>query len=154
METETTLLLDLDERNLAHFLSALALAALASRVQVEHSTTEGIESRRCWWPKPGQFAIQTELPTEQFRAMLFTKAHEFLKAMKWRPGLGGSEQGILTSGGEIGMNPFVALSGEVGKNSPLKVFSGNEKPGQKLEKQKGDLPPASAGRGWLAHSRR
>ena len=95
METETTLLLDLDERNLAHFLSALALAALASRVPVEHSTTEGIESRRCWWPKPGQFAIQTELPTEQFRPLLFTKAYEFLKAMNWHPGLLGAAHGVL-----------------------------------------------------------
>jgi hypothetical protein len=68
METETTLLLDLDERNLAHFLSALALAALAGRVEGNDR-----ESRRCWWPEPGHFSIQTEHPCHEFRTLLFAK---------------------------------------------------------------------------------
>ena len=68
METETTLVLDLDERNLAHFLSALALAALAGRVEGNDR-----ESRRCWWPEPGHFAIRTEYPCDEFRTLLFAR---------------------------------------------------------------------------------
>jgi len=136
METDTTLLLDLDERNLAHFLSALALAALSRRVG-----GSAIESRRCWWPKPGNFTIQTELPTEQFRPLLFAKAHDFLTAMKWHPSLGGASSGLLVSGSEIGVNPFIALSGEAGENTPLKGFSARVLPGATLPEQLAKLPP-------------
>ena len=143
MDTDTTLLLDLDERNLAHFLSALALAALARRVE-----GSAIESRRCWWPAPGKFAIQTELPAEAFRPLLFTKAHDFLKAMKWHPGLGGASSGVIVSGSEMGVNPFIALSGEAGENTPLKGFSARVLPGATLPEQQAKLPPPTASN-WL-----
>jgi len=146
METNTTLLLDLDERNLAHFLSALALAALARRVD-----GSAIESRRCWWPKPGNFAIHTELPADQFRPLLFAKAHDFLKAMKWHPGLGGASSGLLVSGGEIGLNPFVALSGEA-ENTPLKVFAGRVLPSKTLPDQQRKLPMPNSRPDWLNQS--
>jgi len=149
MESETILLLELDERNLAHFLSSLALAALARRVRHEGSTIESIEFRRCWWPKPGDFAIQTELPAEQFRRLLFTKAHGFLKAMKWHPGLGGAAYGILVSGSEIGVNPFIALSGEAGENSPLKGFSARVLPGATLPEQLAKLRAPDSCPDWL-----
>ena len=149
MESETILLLELDERNLAHFLSALALAALARRVGREGSTIESIESRRCWWPRPGDFAIQTELPAEQFRPLLFTAAHAFLKAMKWHPGLGGAACGILVSGTQIGVNPFIALSGKAGENSPLKGFSARVLPGATLPEQLTKLRAPDASPDWL-----
>jgi hypothetical protein len=149
METDTTLLLDLDERNLAHFLSALALAALARRVRVQDSTIKTIESRRCWWPNPGDFAIQTELPAEQFGPLLFTAVHDFLKAMKWHPGLGGPAYGILVSGREIGVNPFIALSGEPGDNTPLKGFSARVLPGATLPEQLAKLQAPGSCPDWL-----
>lgn len=134
METENTLLLDLDERNLAHFLSALALAALAARVD-----GDAIESRRCCWPQPGRFAIQTELSPDHFRSRLFSKAHEFLKAMKWCSGLGGVEQGIIVSGDEIGINPFVPLGGVLDERPLLRAFSAKVIPFNVLPQQVEEL---------------
>jgi hypothetical protein len=145
METDTTLLLDLDERNLAHFLSALALATLARRVE-----GTAIESRRCWWPeKTGQFAIESELPAEQFRALLFGKAHDFIRAMQWHSGLGGASSGLVASGSEIGVNPFIGLSGEAGENTPLKGFSARVLPGATLPEQQAKLPPPNGSPDWL-----
>ena len=144
MESENTLVLDLDERNLAHFLSALALAGLAGRVEGNN-----LESRRCWWPEPGHFTIQTEHPCGEFRTLLFARAHAFLTAMKWHPGLGGAAQGILVSGGEIGVNPFIALSGETGDNTPLKGFSARVLPGKTLPDQIGELKSPVGHPDWL-----
>lgn len=143
METETTLLLDLDERNLAHFLSALALAALAGRVEGNDR-----ESRRCWWPEPGHFIIQTEHPCDEFRTLLFAKAHAFLKAMEWHPGLGGVEHGVIASGEEMGVNPFVALDGS--DDRPLlRAFSAKVVPQNVLPQQKAELKPPSECAVWL-----
>ncbi len=146
MESDTTLILDLDERNLAHFLSGLALAALARRVE-----GSDCEARLCWWPEPGKFAIQAEHPPGDFRSLLFAKAHDFLRAMEWHPGLGGASSGLVTSGDEIGINPFVALSGEA-DNTPLKVFAGRVHPSKTLPDQKGKLPLPDNCPTWLNHS--
>lgn len=146
MESDTTLILDLDERNLAHYLSALALAAFAGRI-----AGTAPESRRCWWSEaaPGHFAIQTEHLRDEFRALLFAKAHRFLADMKWHPGLGGASQGILVSGDEIGVNPFVSLSGDVGENTPLKGFSARVLPGKTLPDQIVELKPPGNHTDWL-----
>lgn len=152
MEAETTLLLGLDERNFAHFLSGLSLAALARRVPVEGNSIRTFGSHRCWWPRPGGFAIQTELPAEQFRLLLFTTAHEFLKAMKWHPGLGGAAHGVLVSGSEIGVSPFIALSGEAGENTPLKGFSARVLPGATLLEQLAKLRVPDGCSDWLNQS--
>lgn len=144
MESETTLLLELDERNLAHFLSALALSALAEREPGNLG-----ESRRCWWPEPGRFAIQTEQPHDSFRALLFARAHAFLTEMKWHPGLGGAAQGILASGNEMGVNPFIALAAEAGENTPLKGFSARVLPGKTLPDQIAELKAPDAHSIWL-----
>lgn len=152
METDTTLLLDLDERNLAQFLSALALAAIARLVKVEHTNDQTIEAYRCWWPeKPGRFAIQTEFSHDKFRPLLFDKASSFLNAMKWHPGLGGASSGLVTSGSEIGVNPFIALSGDTGENTPLKGFSARVLPGATLPEQQAKLPPPNGHLDWLNH---
>lgn len=145
MTPDTTLLLDLDERNLAHFLSALALAALAQRVP-----GSAIESRRCWWwpEKPGQFVLQTELPHEQFRPLLFATAHAFHIAMQWHPGLGGVEQGVIQSGEAIGTNPFVPLGG--GLERPLlRAFSAKVVPEKVLPDQIAELKSPTERPAWL-----
>lgn len=144
METDNALLLDLDERNLAHFLSALALAALARRV---HGSA--IASRRCWWPTPGSFAIQTELPAETFRPLLFAKAYAFLEQMEWHQGLGGVEHGIPTSGGDMGVNPFVPLGGESDERPLLRAFSAKVIPQTVLPQQKLELKSPSDCPAWL-----
>jgi len=144
MESDTTLLLELDERNLAHFLSAFALSALAER-----EPGNAPESRRCWWPEPGRFAIQTEQPRDEFRSLLFARAHAFLTGMKWHPGLGGAAQGILASGSEIGVNPFIALAAEAGENTPLKGFSARVLPGKTLPDQIAELKSPDAHSDWL-----
>ncbi len=146
MESDTTLLLELDERNLAHFLSALALASLAER-----ELGNAPESRCCWWPEPGCFAIQTDQPRDEFRALLFVKAHAFVSAMKWHSGLGGASSGLFVSGSEIGMNPFISLSGDTGENTPLKGFSARVLPGATLPEQQAKLPPPNGHLDWLNH---
>lgn len=146
MESDTTLLLDLDERNLAHFLSALALAALARRIAGPTP-----ESRLCRWPAegPGKFAIQTEHPRDEFRALLFEKAHQFIAALEWNPGLGGVEQGILTSGEEMGINPFVPLDGEGEERPLLRAFSAKVIPRNVLPQQRLELKPPAECSAWL-----
>lgn len=146
MESDTTLILDLDEQNLAHFLSALSLAAFARRVEGPAS-----ESRRCWWPKdgPGHFVIQTELPRDEFRTMLFAKAHEFVAALEWHPGLGGVEQGVIASGQEMGVNPFVPLNGQGDERPLLRAFSAKVIPQNVLPQQKLELKTPSGCPAWL-----
>lgn len=146
MQPETTLALDLDERNLAHFLSGLALAAFAQRVE-----GSAVECRRCWWPEPGGFAIETEHPCERFRLLLFITAHEFLKAMEWHPGLGGAADGILVSRSKVGVNPFIALSGRGRDNTPLKGFSARVLPGATLVAQRAKLQTPHGSADWLNH---
>jgi hypothetical protein len=118
MKPDTPLLLDLDQRNLAHFLSALALAALAERIE-----GAGQQSRLCWWEDDEHFAIQSEHPAAYFRSLLYCKAFTFLKALKWVSGPGGAAQGLLVSGDEFGVNPFIGLTGDASENTPLKGFS-------------------------------
>lgn len=144
MDSETTLILDLDERNLAHFLSALALAALAGRIE-----GSAPESRRCWWPSPGHFAILAEHPHDEFRALLFARADSFLTALEWHPGLGGVEQGVIASGEEMGVNPFVPLDGEGEERPLLRAFSAKVIPQNVLPQQKLELRTPSECPAWL-----
>lgn len=128
MKPDSLLLLDLDERNLAHFLAALALAAMAERIAEADQ-----HNRTCWWKDDEHFAIQSEHPAERFRSLLYSSAFEFLKRLKWIPGLGGVAQGILASGTEVGINPFIYLGGGSGR-PPLRTFAAKVVPA-------GVLPP-------------
>lgn len=144
MESETTLVLDLDERNLAHYLSALSLAALAGRI-----AGSAMESRRCWWPDSAHFAIQTEYHRDDFRRLLFAGAHSFLAALEWHPGLCGVEHGVITSGEETGVNPFVPLGGDGDERPLLRAFSAKVVPRNVLPQQKAELRPPSECLAWL-----
>lgn len=147
MKTEPPLLLELDEGNLAHFLSALTLAALAQDVEGAEC-----ESRRCWWTDDGHFAIQSENASMDFRASLFSRAFTFLRDMEWHPGLSGTAHGVLKSGGKLGLNPFIALTGEPNGATPLKGFSGQVRPGEILNQQQREdaLKPPAAEDPWLS----
>lgn len=144
MKPDTPLLLDLDQRNLAHFLSALALAALAQRIE-----GTGQQSRLCWWKDTEHFAIQSEHTAEDFRSLLYDKAFRFLRALKWIRGLGGAAQGLLVCGNELGVNPFIALTGDMSETTPLKGFSARVLPGATLQKQIGKLKPPTHSEDWL-----
>lgn len=144
MKAEAPLLLDLDPRNLAHFLSALALAAMAERLE-----GTGQQRRHCWWEDNERFAIQSEHPAEAFRMLLYRKAFEFLKALKWVAGIGGAAQGILVSGNEFGVNPFIALTGDASETTPLKGFSARVIPGATLPQQIEKLKPPTSTEDWL-----
>jgi hypothetical protein len=144
MNTEPPLLLELDEANLAHFLSALTLAALAKDMEGGRS-----DSRRCWWTDDGHFAIQNEQAGLDFRANLFTRAFRFLAAMKWHSGLGGAAHGVLASGVQLGLNPFVTLGGEPHETTPLKGFSARVLPAATLQQQISALKPPVEGIDWL-----
>jgi len=143
MKSETTLLLELDERNLAHFLSALALSALAER-----EPGNAPASRCCWFPEPGRFAIQTEQPHDKFRSLLFARAHAFTSNLTWHSGLGGVEHGVVSSGKEVGLNPFVPLDGSDDR-PPLRTFSAKVVPMNVLPQQVAELKAPSECRDWL-----
>lgn len=143
MESDTTLLLELDERNLAHFLSALALSALAER-----EPGNSREFRRCWWPEPGRFAIQTEQTRDNFRSLLFASAHAFVSKMTWHSGLGGVAYGVLSCGREVGLNPFIPLDGS--NDRPLlRAFSAKVVPASVLPQQVAELKAPSECDDWL-----
>jgi len=144
MKPDVVLLLDLGQRNLAHFLSALALTALADRVE-----GVGRQTRMCWWKNDEHFAIQSEHSGEYFQSLLFDQAFRFLKAMRWKSGLGGASRGILVSGNELGVNPFVALGGDANENTPLKGFSARVLPGATLPQQIDGLKPPASCEDWL-----
>jgi hypothetical protein len=144
MKTEP-LVLVLDERNLAHFLSAIALASLAFRM-----SGEGQSERTCWWAEGKRFAIQSEFAPEDFRNNLFKEADGFVTKLKWTRGLGdGSYNGLLTSGNETGVNPFIALGVDTGERPPLRAFSGKVIPEEVLPQQITELKSPSDCSDWL-----
>jgi hypothetical protein len=134
----------LDERNLAHVLSGVALIALAAR----RRTSDGgrIESQ-CWWSDKG-LVLRTAL-TE---TSLFQAADTFVRQMNWIPGLGSAEQGTFVAGSEIGCNPFILLaeaSGKKKKTSPFKTFSAQVTPEKLLRDQQQRLVSPADTNSWL-----
>jgi len=143
-DSMTPLHIALNERNLAHFLASLALAGLAGRIEGSEKDT-----RKCCWNEEGQFSIYSEFPPEQFRALLFAKAHEFLAALEWIPGFGGVEHGILISGSEVGINPFVPLGGDSDERPLLRAFSAKVVPRNVLPQQVAELKSPTECPSWL-----
>jgi hypothetical protein len=135
------LLFPLDERNLAHVLSGVALIALATR----NSEGRRMESA-CWWSDDG-LVLRTAL-TE---ASLFQAADEFVRSMNWVPGLGSAEQGTFVAGREIGCNPFILLAEASGKKktSPFKTFSAQVTPQKLLRDQQQRLVSPAHSESWL-----
>src|SRR5882672_6580166 len=76
--------LRLDERNLAHVLSALALSGIADSLDSLHPSSR---CSRCRWAEDGfkLFVPQTE-------SELFAAAHDFVKSMAWVEGIGANEK--------------------------------------------------------------
>ncbi len=139
------LLLPLDERNLAQVLSAVALAGLTSRTP----GARPFEST-CWWGERG-FVLKTGL-TE---VALFDAADNFLRTVRWIPGMGPAEQGTFVAGREVGSNPFISLADNGQENSPFKTFSGQVNPAKDLlDKQRMSLTAPSTTDSWLFQTTR
>jgi hypothetical protein len=138
------LLLPLDERNLAHVLCAVGFVALASRI----SDARPFEST-CWWGERG-FALKTAIR----QAALFDTADNFLRGIQWVPGMGTAEQGMFTSGKELGSNPFISLADDGQEKSPFKTFSGQVNPGTLLNEQQNLLLKPTIGDQWLLQTDR
>jgi hypothetical protein len=141
------LLLPLDERNLAHVFSAVALAALASQ------STEACLSDTCWWCEEG-FSLATRVS----RSSLLETADEFVRSLRWIPGFGPTEHGTFATSDEIGSNPFAPLvdnrqrksSSRQKTRSPFKAFSGQVGPDTLLSQQQRILQSPAASAGWVA----
>jgi hypothetical protein len=136
--------LPLDERNFAHVLSAVTLAALVPR-----SPEEGPSESACWWDHRG-FVVRTAIT----QTALFGAACKFLLSMRWIPGFGSVEQGTFAVAGEIGSNPFISIAEDAQENSPLKTFSGQQGPGSVLEEQQAALELPVNTDTWLIQCRR
>jgi hypothetical protein len=96
-----------------------------------------------------RFAIQSEFAPGDLQQSLFGVAHRFLTAMKWISGLGGASHGLLASGTDIGVNPFVALSGDSGERPLLRAFSAKVVPKDVLPQQIKELKSPSDCPVWL-----
>src|SRR5579884_2326824 len=136
---------ELDERNLAHALSAVALVGISSSISAALPSDS-----TCWW-SAREFVLKTAI-TE---AVLFDIADQFLRGIRWVPGIGGrqvtgKEQGIFIAEREIGSNPFISLGESGRESSPFKTFSAHQEPAKHLlaAMQSQLKPPAKAG-SWL-----
>ncbi len=131
----------LDERNLSHVLSGLALIALASR----KSAGDPVEST-CWWSGEALFL---RVPLTQ--TALFEAGDEFVRHIVWFPGIGSAEQGTFESRGEVGSNPFSLLADTGGKkrSSAFKTFSAQVTPRKLLSDQQALLVPPDQTDTWL-----
>lgn len=139
------LLLPLDERNLAHALCAVAFCALASR----NPNAQPFQST-CWWEERG-FVLKTALS----QVALFDTADEFVRGIRWIPGIGTAEQGTFVAGNELGSNPFISLAEDGHEKSPFKTFSGQVGPGVLLKEQQNSLrKPTTISDPWLLQASR
>ena len=114
--------LPLDERNLAHVLTALALAGIADSLDPLHSDS------RCSWVDDG---FKLHLP--RTKAELFAEAHDFVKSIAWVEGIGSNEKreikasphhGLFTAKGGHSGNPLLSYHDQGYYQIPVfKTFS-------------------------------
>ncbi|MCL5744921.1 MAG: hypothetical protein M1541_13515 [Acidobacteria bacterium] len=132
--------LPLDERNLAHVLSAVTFAVLSSRMP----DARPFESA-CWWTEH-EFVLKTAIG----QATLFDAADKFLRSIRWISGVGGKEHGTFIAENEIGSNPFISLAENGQESSPFKTFAANQEPAKDLlDKQRESLQPPASTPSWL-----
>lgn len=144
MKAEHEFTLPLDDRNLAHVLSALALVGIAAE--------EG-DAGDCGWSAAG-FSIRLAMD----QTALFQRADAMLRSLRWIEGLGVDEKlkvtakshhGLLQRAGETGLNPFISFVTSGAESSPLKTYSGQVDPVKILSSQLERLHPPSSGSEWL-----
>jgi len=141
------IVLSLDERNLAHVLTALALAGLADAMDPLHPNS------RCWWAEDG---FKLLLP--RAKGELFAEAHDFVKSMAWVEGIGANEKcevkasphhGLFTAKGGHSGNPLLNYHDQGITSSVFKTFSGQQSPATPLEQQQKSLESPTEASNWL-----
>jgi hypothetical protein len=136
--------LALDERNLAHVLSAATFAALTARTE----DARPFEST-CWW-REQEFVLKTALN----ETALFDIAYRFVSGMRWVAGMGAAEQGAFLFGNEVGSNPFISLADDGQTKSPWKTFSGQLYPEKLLSEQQSRIEGPDTKKPWLTQMSR
>lgn len=154
MKTESALheiTLRLDERNLAHVLTALALCGIAD--EMDGASPDA----RCWWADD---AFKLLLPHDQ--STLFMKAHAFAKSIRWVAGIGCNEQnngklkleasahhGLFVADGGHSGNPLLSYHDQGVTSSIFKTFSGQQSPATPLGRQQDALKEPTDVGDWL-----
>lgn len=142
-----TLELSLDERNLAHVLTALALAGIAEA----HPDATLVD--RCWWTDD-MFILDISLSEQT----LFKKAHDLVMSMKWVAGIGAAAKGkvaasahhgLFVADGCTGCNPLLDYKSQGTESSIFKTFSGQQSPATPLKRQQEQLQAVDAQKDWL-----
>jgi hypothetical protein len=141
-----------DDRNLAHLLSALALAGIADEASP-------CEASRCWWTDD---AFWLRVPIDQNE--LFNKANAFLRNIKWTAGIGidtsdknkrkitaSPHHGLFSADARHSGNPLISYHDQGTTSSLFKTFSGQKGPDDILDKQIKALVAPVAGKPdeWL-----
>ncbi len=140
MKTEPTLheiTLPLDEHNLAHVLTALAIAGIADEMDGASPNS------RCWWTDD---VFKLLLPHDQ--NTLFDKAHTFVKSIRWIAGIGCNEKnkgklkleasahhGLFVAEGPYSGNPLLSYHDQGVTSSIFKTFSAQQRPATLLNRQ-------------------
>jgi hypothetical protein len=149
MNPETTMhefTLPLDERNLAHVLTALALAAIADSLDSLHHS-------RCSWVESG-----FKLLWPRTNMVLFAEAHDFVKSIAWVEGIGSNEKyeikasphhGLFTAKGGHSGNPLLSHHDQGITSSVFKTFSGQQSPATPLKRQQKALKSPVETSDWL-----
>ena len=130
------MLLHFDERNLAHLLSALALAGIVDEVSP-------CEASRCWW-REDVFWLRVPIDLND----LFNKADEFLRSIKWTAGIGintndknkrkitaSPHHGLFSANDRHFGNPLISYHDQGTTSSLFKTFAGQKGPEDILDKQ-------------------
>jgi hypothetical protein len=142
-------ILPLDERNLAHVLTALALTGIADSLDSQHS-----ESCCCW----ADNGFKLLLP--HTKAELFAEAHIFVKSIAWVEGIGCNEKreikssphhGLFTAKDGYSGNPLLSYHDQGITSSVFKTFSGQQSPATPLQRQQAEnaLKPPHETSDWL-----
>ncbi len=142
-----TIELSLDERNLAHVLTALAIAGIAD------AHPDATIDDRCWWTDE-MFVVDTPLNKQE----LFKKAHEIVMSLKWVAGIGAAAKGkvaaspyhgLFVADGCTGCNPLLDYKTQGAESSIFKTFSGQQSPATPLKRQQEQLRTVEAQKDWL-----
>lgn len=142
-----TIKLTLDERNLAHILTALALAGIAE------AHPDATPDDRCWW-NDGVFVLDIPLKDQQ----LFEQTYKFVMSLKWVAGIGATDKGkiaasphhgLFVADGFAGCNPLLDYKTQGAESSIFKTFSGQQSPATPLKRQQQQLQTVDAHGDWL-----
>ena len=147
MSNPEPITLPLDERNLAHVLTALALAGIAD------SLDSARPDSHCWWADDG---FKLRIP--QTKSALFAEAHDFVKSIAWVEGIGSNEKHevkasphhglFIAKGGRCG-NPLLSYHDQGITSSVFKTFSGQQSPATPLDRQQKALKAPAETADWL-----